>query len=1000
MMSLKILGAVFLSIGFNAAVRFESDIGVKDVRNVQDEMRAKFAKEVEELKGEARISEKELAELSDQNFGSIADTMKQVDTRAKSMSEKEAWGLIDHRLTSDARALLKSHKDGFMQQGTESEEKEFAPTLGAGTPVEKAMRFLNAEYKEVYEKLDVELFNCGMYKVEKEGLVGDINKDIADLATTCGQYVAMIQESQMNIDEQNAILAELNEQLDAHLLSCAKQIAIIKAQIAIVEDDLKVVKTIIEAGEEACKGALLLQKGSTQEAVDRANFELKGCRTGENGKLEMVTESVMINRALAQLKTEKAKDTARRILWEVMELSADSTHELDDDDGVELPDGLEYSRESEDDDDDGKDEDIGGSTLVQVSSDAELTKDDIMLLDGDEDEPHAAEENAQQDKYTDEEETEKKAPKKKTAGLLSTLEEAGAQKRQVPNKSGGKVTKAATKPSAKAQKSMCPLGTKPNCAPLLEKLGQMQGEIKDALDKLMDHLAAVTLECNTIEANFRSDIANAEHLVSQFTAKMTQDTALLQNSMYEGVQKEAERHEVCSEMRIEYSKCYKTIKMLEEELCGIIIIRFATHQKMVPEIKEPDFQDCIVSGWTPGECSRTCMDEQGMGGIEIFTREVTIAPNKIGAACPPLTWERACGEVICPLHCKLDIWGPWGDCTKDCGGGSQARTRHVLQEPTPGGTPCESTQMSRQCNTHSCDVDCVLHDWTAWSPCSKSCLAFRRAQVGMQSRKRHIRVAIKGNGKCPAPTARQRYETQGCNNFICPNHLNCVAPQDMILTLDGSGSLWYRSWQTKEWDRNFRAVKTFAKNMVEHSMMDGWDAIDQDSAVDEADAKKGVRKPRHVRMGVALFATKTYEVVSLTGDKAKLLKGIDGMEWPKGGTNTHLAIKRAIEMMKFSRPNRIKTIVLVTDGRATDRRGTFTMARKARKAGMIIKVVPVGRKVKRWETCRIASPPCNQNVELARAWRVLKPQLNKFIAGTCPKISTPPTAAVTAKKSA
>merc|ERR1719421_313496 len=245
------------------------------------------------------------------------------------------------------------------------------------------------------------------------------------------------------------------------------------------------------------------------------------------------------------------------------------------------------------------------------------------------------------------------------------------RKRQVPNKSGGKVTKAATKPSAKAQKSMCPLGTKPNCAPLLEKLGQMQGEIKDALDKLMDHLAAVTLECNTIEANFRSDIANAEHLVSQFTSKMTEDTGLLQNSMYEGVQKEVERHEVCSEMRTEYGKCYKTIKALEQELCGIIIIRFATHQKMVPEIKEPDFQDCIVSGWTPGECSKTCLDENGMGGIEIFTREVTIAPNKIGAACPPLTWERACGEVSCPLHCKLDIWGPWGDCTKDCGGGSQ-----------------------------------------------------------------------------------------------------------------------------------------------------------------------------------------------------------------------------------------------------------------------------------------------------------------------------------------
>merc|ERR1719331_439504 len=94
-------------------------------------------------------------------------------------------------------------------------------------------------------------------------------------------------------------------------------------------------------------------------------------------------------------------------------------------------------------------------------------------------------------------------------------------------------------------------------------------------------------------------------MIAQFTAKLAEDTALLQNTMYEGVQKEGERHEICNEMRVEYAKCYKQIKALEEELCGIITIRYATHQKMVPAVKDPVYQDCIVSGWTPGECSKT-----------------------------------------------------------------------------------------------------------------------------------------------------------------------------------------------------------------------------------------------------------------------------------------------------------------------------------------------------------------------------------------------------------
>merc|ERR1719163_1196930 len=217
------------------------------------EFRNKFIAEVEELKGEVHISEAELAKLKESSFDSLSDIQMRAQKNSKTMSLETALEKVGVRLTGEMKGLMKEHgvvkqDAGFLQtsNGDQMEAQtdtdlDAAPTLGPGTPIEKANRFLNAEYKEVYEKLDILLFNCGMYKAEKEGLVADINKDIADLATACGEYVAAIQHSQMIIDQQNVLLAQLNYDLDAHLL------AIIDAQIKIVQDDLNVVKTIIAA---------------------------------------------------------------------------------------------------------------------------------------------------------------------------------------------------------------------------------------------------------------------------------------------------------------------------------------------------------------------------------------------------------------------------------------------------------------------------------------------------------------------------------------------------------------------------------------------------------------------------------------------------------------------------------------------------------------------------------------------------------------------------------
>ena len=49
--------------------------------------------------------------------------------------------------------------------------------------------------------------------------------------------------------------------------------------------------------------------------------------------------------------------------------------------------------------------------------------------------------------------------------------------------------------------------------------------------------------------------------------------------------------------------------------------------------------------------------------------------------------------------------GPWttsGDCSNNCGGGVQSRSRSVLNPGTGGGRVCPLLVDSRQCNMDSC----------------------------------------------------------------------------------------------------------------------------------------------------------------------------------------------------------------------------------------------------------------------------------------------------------
>ena len=108
--------------------------------------------------------------------------------------------------------------------------------------------------------------------------------------------------------------------------------------------------------------------------------------------------------------------------------------------------------------------------------------------------------------------------------------------------------------------------------------------------------------------------------------------------------------------------------------------------------------NCEWNDWVIGECSKTCG-----GGEQTETRTEKISAKHGGDECPgPASMVVSCNEQECPVDC---VWGEWqyGDCSKDCGGGTQPMMRVKTVEAQYGGTECEGEAYSEQeCNPDPC----------------------------------------------------------------------------------------------------------------------------------------------------------------------------------------------------------------------------------------------------------------------------------------------------------
>lgn len=183
-------------------------------------------------------------------------------------------------------------------------------------------------------------------------------------------------------------------------------------------------------------------------------------------------------------------------------------------------------------------------------------------------------------------------------------------------------------------------------------------------------------------------------------------------------------------------------------------------------------KDCLVGEWTDwGGCNKPCGN-----GMQFRWRNVLRPAEYDGLACPHLSEQKPCNLGTCltsePVYpavdCVLSDWSAWDACSKTCGGGTQKRTKTILQPSENAGIPCPTLaelKQERPCNPDACPPppvprDCVLSDWSEYSACSAPCGGGKKTKT-----RTILQIAANGGLACP-PESDLRFDAD-CNTDAC-----------------------------------------------------------------------------------------------------------------------------------------------------------------------------------------------------------------------------------------
>ncbi|RWS10095.1 spondin-1-like isoform X3, partial [Dinothrombium tinctorium] len=138
-----------------------------------------------------------------------------------------------------------------------------------------------------------------------------------------------------------------------------------------------------------------------------------------------------------------------------------------------------------------------------------------------------------------------------------------------------------------------------------------------------------------------------------------------------------------------------------------------------------------------------------------------IMPNKTPNmnSYAPLTQKFVDNQPV--VDCVVTEWSEWSPCSKTCGpNGRKTRRRQIKLSPQNGGKPCPSKLVQRRkCkNNPPCPVDCILGPWMEWGPCSTTCDETHGKRIQIRERK-VIQPAAHGGAPCGLAVMRRYCES-------------------------------------------------------------------------------------------------------------------------------------------------------------------------------------------------------------------------------------------------
>lgn len=187
----------------------------------------------------------------------------------------------------------------------------------------------------------------------------------------------------------------------------------------------------------------------------------------------------------------------------------------------------------------------------------------------------------------------------------------------------------------------------------------------------------------------------------------------------------------------------------------------------------------------------------------------------------------------------------------------------------------------------------MLARWTDWSPCSMAC------DGGFQERFRHVAIPTRGFGKCPRPDSRHRFQKRSCNEARCTGDEICVAKQDLVIAIDGSGSIR---------EAGFDILKKFVEKLLARYQTEYFG----DDAVKIAIVLfgNGVIMPDGKSVSPAILSQ------PLTFDMEAIMDTMKDLPFKKGFTNMAQAFSTAeVAFIQGSRRGSQSAVMVITDGK-------------------------------------------------------------------------------------